>query len=717
MKKKLLWMLSLFGLLSAPMATRADEGMWLPLFLETYNMERMRELGLKLTAEEIYSVNHHSLKDAVMIFGGGCTGELISDQGLLITNHHCGFGEIQAHSTLQHDYLTDGFWAMSKAEELPNPGLSVQFLIRMEDVTQKVLEGIDLETPESQREALIEQRTAQLARQATEGTHYEAYVVPFFGGNEFYLFVEEVFRDVRLVGAPPSAIGKFGGDTDNWMWPRHTGDFSLFRIYAGPDNLPADYSPNNQPYQPRKHFPISLTGGQPGDFTMVFGYPGSTRQYLSSYAVQSIIGTQNPNRIAIRDAKLQIIGQAMESDPGVRIQYAAKQAGVANAWKKWIGESRGLERLDAVAKKQQLEASFLEWAKADPNRQALYGNLLRQYRDAYEQWTPLELAANYFIECGWQLEPLQAAHRFGEFGRISEEEQLEKIEALANYPADHFKNIHLPTDQRITRAMLQLYFQNQTGAWRPAILEQLIQTEFKGELDKFVDEIYRKSIFTDPARLAAFIQNYEPSKSLKVLQKDLVFRLYEGLINHYRQIDAQIAPIEADIARLDRYYIRGLREMFPDKNFYPDANFTLRVAYGQVATYEPADGVVYQTYTTLDGIMAKDNPEIYDYRVPQRLKELHQSKDFGRYAMDGEMRVCFIASNHTTGGNSGSPVIDGNGNLIGVNFDRCWEGTMSDIMYDPEQCRNITLDIRYALFIIDKFAGAGHLVQEMSIVQ
>ncbi len=718
----------------------ADEGLWLPIFLNKYNIEDMQKKGFNLTAEDIYDVNKASMKDAVMIFGGGCTGELISNKGLLMTNHHCGFGQIQRHSSMEHDYLTDGFWAMNQEEELPNPGLTVTFLVYMEDVTTKILEGVTDKMTEKQRQTKIKANISKTIASVNK-KHNEKYLVEvesFFQNNQYFVFVSQVFKDVRLVGAPPSAIGKFGGDTDNWMWPRHTGDFSLFRIYADANNEPAVYSPKNKPFKPKKFFPISLKGVQKGDFTLVFGYPGSTEEYIPSYAVELTTEVINPAKIQIRDAKLKVINKAMNDDRATRIKYASKQAGIANGWKKWQGENKGLKRLQAIKKKQELEKNFQLWAESDPNNEK-YKNILPDYKKVYEISGDYELAYNYFLECCYFLETYKIAtivsKNYLEIDESSSNKQIDAtrstvIKATTNF----YKNFDLEVDKNIFKNVIKLYYNGLDKKFHP---KEYSQAKFShgGDFDKYVDFIYENSIFLNQEKLNDFIDNYpapkrsffdklfkkkEESKySRKTIVNDPLYRLYTSYLEAYfYNILPVIEETEPMIDSLNRNYMAGLMEMQKDKIFYPDANFTLRVSYGIVDTYFPKDGVKYKYFTTLDGIIEKDNPEIYDYKVPTKLKELYNKTDYGQYAdKDGSMHVCFIANNHTSGGNSGSPVINADGHLIGVNFDRCWEGTMSDIMFDPDQCRNITLDIRYALFIIDKLGGAGYLIDEMELVK
>ena len=708
-----------FFLLSSPFL-RADEGMWIPLLLKKYNIKDMQAKGFKLTAEDIYSINKASMKDAVMIFGGGCTAELISDKGLLITNHHCGFGSIQRHSSVEHDYLTNGFWAMNSSEELVNKGLTVSFLERMEDVTAKVLVNVTDNMSEEERQAEIAKQIALLELDASESGKFETKVKPFFYGNQYFLFVKKIYKDVRLVGAPPSAVGKFGGDTDNWMWPRHTGDFSIFRIYADKNNEPAEYSTENIPFKPKKHFPISLKGVKKGDFTLVFGYPGSTQEYLTSYGVEMISQVSNPNRIKIRQAKLDIIDSYMNTDPSIRIKYAAKQAGISNGWKKWIGSNRGLKRLDAINKKIDFEKNITDWMLQDKERNNKYGGLLTEYEKIYKELTEYELAWIYFYEAYYRLDITGIIHSFASLENLKEDAKQEDIDNLKkklNSKVERvYKDYHRPLDKEVFTEMMKMYAVNMDSKFMPKELVAA-NTKYKGDFKKFTEYVYKKSIFTNKEKLTQFLEKYN-SKSLKALQKDPLYKLYKGFFSiYYDVINPKTKVLNTKMDRMNRLWMQAIIKFEKDKVLYPDANFTLRVTYGQVDDYYPKDGVKYLPYTTLAGIIEKDNPDIYDYRVPEKLKELYKSKDYGQYGENGKMHVCFTASNHTSGGNSGSPVINGDGHLIGVNFDRNWEGTMSDIMYDPDMCRNISIDIRYALFIIDKYAGAGYLINEMTLIK
>ncbi len=722
MKNKLLTASVLLTLIFSP-SLMADEGMWIPLLIEKYNIKLMQEKGFKLNADDIYSVNKACMKDAIVIFGGGCTGEVISSEGLLITNHHCGFGQIQRHSTLEHDYLTNGFWAMSQAEELPNPGLSVTFLKWMEDVTEKVLKNVTSEMGENDREKIINSNITEIVKEATYGTQYFASVRPFYMGNQYFLFVNEVYRDVRLVGAPPSAIGKFGGETDNWMWPRHTGDFSLFRIYADKDNKPAEYSKDNVPFKPAYHFPISLKGIKEGDFTMVFGYPGSTSEYVTSYHIDLIKNYINPKMIDIRTKKIEILEEEMNSDPLVRIQYASKKAGMANSWKRWIGENQGLEKMKTIDEKRIFEKGLVKWINEDAYREEKYGNILPGYEKLYSELKEYNLVNSYTNEVfsGNGIEAVNLARRIKALADLVDRDgDPDKIMTMKInmiwMGESFFKNYNVGVDKRMFVTLMTMYGENIETLWQiPEYLK--INKSCKGEFSRVVNKYYDHSVFSNESSFKTFISGLKKSDIPK-LKKDPFYAL---AINATEFLAANVKPeldrINGEIQSLNKSYMMAQMEFDKARVFYPDANSTLRVTYGTVKGYYPKDAVHYTYYTTLNGIMEKDNPNIYDYDVPDKLRELYKTRDFGSYTQEGEVPVCFIANNHTTGGNSGSPVINADGQLIGVNFDRGWEGVASDLAFSPEQSRNISLDIRYALFIIDKFAGAGYLLNEMTIVE
>jgi hypothetical protein len=700
-----------------------DEGMWIPILIEKYNIKLMQEKGFKLTAEDIYSVNKACMKDAVMSFGGGCTGEFISSEGLLITNHHCGYGTIQRLSTLEKDYLTNGFWAMSRDQEIRAPGLSITILKRMEDVTGKVLNGVTDNMDAEARQKVINTNSEQIRRSAVEGTHYTARISPFYMGNQYFLMVYESFNDVRFVGAPPSAIGKFGGETDNWVWPRHTGDFSLWRVYANKENKPAAYSEENVPYKPLYHFPISLRGVKEGDFTMVFGYPGSTSQYVPSYYIDMMKNYINPKRIDIQTEKIEIMEAAMNTDPLIRLQYSAKKSGIANGWKKSIGEIQGLERMNTIAKKQEYEKRLTDWINADGTRKAKYGHLLPAYEKLYSQLKDYmlvnSLTSDAFFSSG--AEAVGFARNMMSLAGLYEKEPDEaRISVIKNElvasAAGFFKNYNAETDKKLFVAVMKHYGDKLAAEWQaPEYIA--IRNSCKGDFQALADKIYPVSIFTDEARFTAFVNSFSKG-SLKKLEKDPLYRIAKGTSNLIAdRVRGELNRISGEIQNLHPLYMTVQMEFEKDRVFYPDANSTLRVAYGNISGYYSKDAVYFRHYTTLKGIIEKDNPEIFDYDVPDRLKQLYASKDYGRYVQDGEVPVCFIANNHTTGGNSGSPVINADGHLIGINFDRAWEGVASDMAFNPEQSRNISLDMRYALFIIDKFAGAGYLLNEMTLVE
>ena len=695
MKKIVLLILALFCLKGVP--ALADEGMWVPALIQS-RIKDMKAKGFKLTAEDIYSINRSSLKDAVLLFGSGCTGEVISDEGLFLTNHHCGYYFIGSHSSVEHDYLTNGFWAMNRSEELPNPGLTVSFLIRMEDVTDRALKGVGDEMPQAERDSMVKANAAGVIAKATAGTHYEATVEPFYYGNQYFLFVYEKFRDVRLVAAPPSAIGKFGGDTDNWMWPRHTGDFSMFRIYADKNNNPANYSKDNVPYRPRRSFTISTAGLKEGDFTMVYGNPGRTMQYVVSDAIDYAVNRGNPDKIKMRTMRLEIMNAEQAKDPATRIAYAAKNARVSNQWKKWQGESKGLARLGTLDKKRAFEAQFTAWAADKP----LYRDVLPKLRALYAELAPYAFARDYYQEAYQAIEMTQFAQNAAK-GIFKPD---------AEKAGDgFFKNYSQTIDRLSTQAVLGEYVKNVPAEWTPAYFLEAVQKA--GGVDRYVDELFEQSNFSTIEKYKALASADSATKAA-ALQNDPALLLAEAFNTFYNtKVDGTYKRLNTEINTLYRLYMKGLMEMQPDRTFFPDANLTLRVAYGTVEGYSPVDAVYYEPFSTIDGIMEKDNPDIYDYNIPQRLRDLYRTKEYGRWNVDGSVPVCFLATNHTTGGNSGSPVLNGRGQLVGINFDRTWESTMSDYEFDVVKCRNIIVDIRYVLFVIDRIGNAGYLLDEM----
>lgn len=694
------------GLVMLLMQAHAGEGMWLPLLVDSLKLAEMQRLGFSLGPGAIYSDNHASLKDAVVIFGGGCTGEVISPDGLLITNHHCGFSRIQAHSTLEHNYLNEGFWASSKREELPNPGLTVSFLVRMEEVTNKVLEGISESTAEAERERIVQLHSAQLSSEAIRGTHYKAEVESFYFGKAYYLFVYEVFRDVRLVGAPPESIGRFGGDTDNWIWPRHTGDFSLFRVYAGKDNKPADYDPENVPYKPRRYFSLSTAGVKEGDFTMVIGYPGRTDEYLTSQALAMIAGKTLPAKIEMRTRRLEALQHEMDLGPAQKLRFSAKYVNISNAWKKWIGVTMGVERTAAVDRKAAEEAAY-----PDPS-------LMAQFNSVYTRLAPYYVAGDlgnellgsadlFALSRAW----LSQSKVFTDSSRSYSEGQLARLRQSGN---NLYRSGMLEVDRKVLPDLLRIYGTHTDAAFQPAFYS-VIREKYGNDYGAYLESVYRKSWFTDSVRYQKLLHT-RPSRIPAKLAADPLPQLVQQFSTLLRsRVYGTTDSLNGVLNHLYRTYMTGKMETNPGKVFYPDANFTMRVAFGKVEGYHGADAVRYGWQTTLDGVMEKDNPDIADYRVNETLKKVYADKDFGRWAVNGRVPVCFIASNHTSGGNSGSPVLNARGELIGINFDRNWEGTVSDYNYNPTFCRNISLDVRYVLFIIDKVGKAGWLLDELTL--
>lgn len=695
----------------------ANDGMWLPILLQYLNEKEMQEMGMKITADDIYSINHASMKDAVMLFGGGCTCEVVSNKGLLLTNYHCGYGSIQRHSAIDHDYLTNGFWAKDISEELPCPGLTTNLMVEMRDVTERINNAVNDKMTQAEREKAIEAESQKIIKETTAGTHYQGSVESYYKGNQFFLIIYEEFKDVRLVGAPPSNIGKFGGDTDNWMWPRHTGDFSIFRIYVDKDNKPAEYSPDNKPYQPKYYFNISLEGVNEGDFTMVFGYPARTNEYEHSGYVYNTVEVENPIVINIRDKKLAVMKAYSEQSPQIRIQYANKIASLANGWKKMIGQSLGIQNVDGIQMKKDYEKAFQQWAD---NSHKEYSTIVPSLEKYYNDILPYRKTLRYISEAGIGTEIISFSGNYTKLITASkadkpDNEKISKIvETLRNQAKTFYKDYNKDIDREICPQMLEIFYSNVDMKFMPSFFTT-IRDKYKGDFEAYADYIFKNSLLSDSTKLYAFLDNYSPKK-YKTLEKDPCYVIFTEMIDKYNGIRPQIGEYQNNIDSVMHYYMKAQMEFEEDRRFYPDANFTLRVSYGKVEGFKPMDAVRYDYFTTLDGIIEKEDPNIYDYVVEDKLKELWRNKDYGRYAdKDGTMHTCFLASNHTTGGNSGSPVINAKGELIGLNFDRNWQGTMSDIIYDPNVCRNIIVDIRYVLFIIDKFAGASHLVKEMKI--
>lgn len=717
MKLKLLTLLTiLIGL--QPML-RADEGMWLPIFIERLNYIDMKKMGLQLTPEEIYSVNNSSLKDAIAIFGGGCTSEIVSDQGLLITNHHCGFGSIQSHSSVEHDYLSNGFWAESFADELPNGGLTATFLIRIEDVSREMLSVVNDKMTEEERAIELRKKGKEISDQAKEGTLYTASVSSFFEGNEYYLFVYAVYTDVRLVGAPPSSIGKYGADTDNWMWPRHTGDFSIFRVYADKDGNPAEYSEDNVPMKPKHHLPISLDGVKEGDFSMILGYPGSTERYLTSYGVKLALDVSNQNIVDIRDVKLKIMMEDMQADPAIRIKYASKYAGTANYWKYYIGQTKGLKRLKVYDKKLALEGELSQWINKSDSRKEKYGEVLNDFKKAYENITTYEKSRIYMQEAiSRGSEILRAAGRFSDlkWELLEKDPDQAKIDAeivkLKGGVENYFKNYNASTDEKLLAAMLEMYYKNIPAEQQPEYIKTIAK-KYKGDFKAFAHKVFETSYFSSSEKINELLEN----PSAKKIEKDLAYQTMKQISNFYYEKIRPLTNQSYDqLDKANRLFIAALMEMQPDKKFYPDANFTMRLTYGQVKDYYPADAIHFDYFTTLKGVMEKEDPNNWEFVVPDKLKELYRNKDYGPYGENGVMKVCFLTTHDITGGNSGSGVMNGKGELIGLAFDGNWEAMSGDIAFEPELQRTINVDIRYVLFIIDKYAGAHRLIEEMDLV-
>jgi len=717
--KKIVLALCLLTAVFAKAANTPDEGMWLPMLVERLNYVDMQKMGLHLTADELYSINHSSLKDAIVSLGGFCTAEVVSPEGLLFTNHHCGYDAIHSHSTIERNYLADGFWAMSKAEELPNEGLYVSFLVRMEDKTKEVLGTVTADMDEAARGAAISKKAEELKKEASENGKYNVEVKSFFDGNEYYMFVYQQYKDIRLVGAPPASIGKFGGETDNWMWPRHTGDFSIFRIYTAPDGSPAEYSKDNVPMVAKKFLPVSIKGYKKDDFAMIWGYPGRTDRYANSWSVEATLNDIDPVVVKGLGVVLEKQKEVMDKNDTVNLLYTDTYVGLANFWKNKLGEERDLKRLDVIVKKQELEAKLQQWINADEQRKAKYGNVLSTYAEIYKQYKDLNLNQQIWyarimffgskaFPFPGQATAIETVLKTGAKG-ADLKKQMEKYKEISKA---HFKEYNNEIEQNVLAALLTLFRANIPVSQQPAVYQE-IDKKYKGDINKYVSEMFKKSIFYTEANFDAFIEK----PNLKKMQKDPAYIAYNSFLDNFKKLQGPSQQLEAKNKTANRLFVEALREMEPNKSFYPDANSTMRMTYGKILDYYPADAVHYNYFTTLDGVMMKEDPTNKEFVVPAKLKELYNKKDYGRYGENGKLYTDFLTDNDITGGNSGSPVINGDGELIGLAFDGNWEAMSGNILFEPALQRTICVDVRYVLFVIDKYAGATNLINELKIVQ
>ena len=719
MKKRAYLFLAALLLAMAPV--RADEGMWMLPLLEKMNGKTMAEMGFTITPEQIYNVNQPSLKDAIVIFGRGCTGEIVSEDGLLFTNHHCGYDNIRELSTVEHNYLRDGYWAMNRNEELPAKGLTVTFLESMTDVTKQVEKATRKATNQTERDSLYSLFRKELLEKTLAGNpHLTAQLTSFYGGNQYYLIVYQTFKDIRFVGAPPSSIGKFGADTDNWMWPRHTGDFSVFRVYAGPDNKPADYSPENVPYHPKKHLKISLKGYEQGDPTFIMGNPGSTNRFMTSFELAQTRDFSNAIRIHARGVRQEVMMADMEADPKIMIQYASKYSGSSNGWKKWIGMNETFAKLDVENRRAQEEAEFTQWMNGNAKRVEKYGQALEKIQTALAAQNEVIVPYLYLSETLNKIEISSIAGQMADlmdrFLAETDAARKEQLQARMTRTMDQFyTDYNAPTDRKVSQALIELYRSVVPADFHPAYF-QTLNSAFAANAGAFLDDVFAQSAFACPERIREKMeQSWDQNENL--LKADVAVQMaqdhrkvFQPLAQAYRE------PMEL-LNQGKKEYIAGTLEMRKDQPIYPDANFTMRLTYGTVQPYSPRDAVYYDYYTTSRGILEKEDPNNWEFEVPAKLKKLILNKDFGPYALpNGELPVAFLSTNDITGGNSGSPILNGNGELLGLAFDGNWEAMSGDIIFEPNLQRTINVDIRYVLFIIDKFGGAGYLLDEMNFI-
>lgn len=713
--------------ISARAELRTDEGMWLPMLVERLNYANIQEKGLNLTPGELYNINNSSVKDAIAGLASGsapqgyfCTAEVVSSNGLLFTNHHCGYGAIQSHSSVEHDYLTDGFWARSYDEELPNEDMTASFLIRMDDVTENLVSELSdtLSGPERMRK--IREITSRLEEEATEDGKYDVVVKSFYEGNEFYRFVYLTYKDVRLVGAPPESIGNYGGDTDNWMWPRHTGDFSIFRVYTAPDGSPAKYSEENVPLDAKYHLSISLKPKKEDDFAMIWGYPGGTDRYLTSYGVDFQLNETNPVLIKLLGAQLEVMEIAMQKSENVRIMYASKEARLSNGYKYFKGQTKGLKALNVKADKEQIEKKFTDWIDANQQHKEKYDDVLTNIESAYASLKNDMKAMYYASIAGMSgAEIIRFASNFKQLKSLLEqdepnEEALNKaIENIKEKAEGHFKNYHAPTDQKLLAHMMNIYYTNVRMSKQPDFFREVIIKEYSGDFEEYAEDVFKKSIFVSREGVDKFLEKPKANK----LERDPAFQAMESMMGASAKMGRVFQQSQMKLNNARRLFIEGLRKMNPDKHYYPDANSSMRFTYGEVGGYKARDAVYYQYQTTLEGAMAKKDPSDTEFHVPEKLEQLYNAKNYGRYGENGEMPIAFLTDNDITGGNSGSPVLNGDGELIGIAFDGNWEAMSGDIAFEPKIQRTISVDIRYVLFVIDKFAGAQNLIDELTIVE